>query len=176
MKPLRMILCVTLAAAAAGAQADTVSGRLGRVMDGDSFFVVAGTARYEVRIAAIDAPEHSQPYSRVARDHITRLMRGRFIVVDYYRRDRYGRLLGTVSADGVDVGLEQLAAGLAWHETRYLAEQAPQLAQRYAAAQARARAERRGLWRQARPTPPWEWRRRHPRGASFDASPMHPRN
>jgi endonuclease YncB( thermonuclease family) len=37
-------------------------------------------------------------------------------------------------------------------------EQAPENRAAYAAAEAEARIEKRGLWRDARPVPPWEWR------------------
>jgi hypothetical protein len=41
----------------------------------------------------------------------------------WYKKDRYGRLVGTVYLKGVDVGLEQVRAGLAWHYKRYANEQ-----------------------------------------------------
>lgn len=40
---------------------------------------------------------------------------GRQVAVEFHKRDRYGRLVGKVLLDGMDVNLEQLKAGLAWH-------------------------------------------------------------
>lgn len=159
---LAAVLLALLASAPAAAL--LIVGEAGRIQDGDSFFVVEGGAlRHEVRIAGIDAPEKGQPYSRISREHLKRLLSGRLLLVDAYKRDRYGRWIATVSADGSDVGLAQVRAGLAWHEARYAAVETPQLLHEYAAAEQAARAARAGLWRQTRPTPPWEWRRRHPR-------------
>ncbi len=36
-------------------------------------------------------------------------------MVEYRKRDRYGRILGKVLLDGIDVCLQQAKAGLAWH-------------------------------------------------------------
>ena len=44
------------------------------------------------------------------------------------------------------------ADGLAWHYTRYSDDA------RLAAAEREARAARRGLWRDAAPVAPWDWR------------------
>ncbi|MCB1995644.1 MAG: thermonuclease family protein [Rhodoferax sp.] len=57
-------------------------------------------------------------------------------------------------------GLELVAAGLAWHYKAYEREQTAQDRQAYAAAEETARARRLGLWADAEPVPPWEFRRR----------------
>lgn len=67
-------------------------------------------------------------------------------------QDRYGRTLGTLEIDGQDVNRQMVLDGLAWHYTRYSDDE------RLAAAEREARAAGRGLWRDPRPVPPWEWR------------------
>jgi endonuclease YncB( thermonuclease family) len=66
--------------------------------------------------------------------------------------------VGTVYLKGVDVGLEQVRAGLAWHFKRYENEQTPEARQVYAMAESAARERHLGLWTDPRPIPPWEWR------------------
>jgi len=72
--------------------------------------------------------------------------------------DRYGRRVCRVLVGGVDAGLEQVRAGLAWFFGRYAKELPPDRRQQYADMEAQAQAERRGLWADAAPVAPWEWR------------------
>ena len=58
------------------------------------------------------------------------------------------------------MNLKIVRAGLAWWYRKYAQEQSPQDQERYETAEAEARAERSGLWRDPNPLPPWEWRRR----------------
>lgn len=54
--------------------------------------------------------------------------------------------------------LARIRAGLAWHFKRYEAEQSPEDKATYATAEAIAKADRRGLWRDAEPMGPWTFR------------------
>jgi endonuclease YncB( thermonuclease family) len=85
-------------------------------------------------------------------------VRRRIVTVDWYKKDRYGRLVGTVRLRDIDIGFEQIQAGLAWHYKRYEHEQTEEDRARYATAENEARAKRRGLWQDTEPVPPWEWR------------------
>ena len=131
------------------------------ISDGDSFVVRgADGVRLRVRLAGIDAPERSQPYSAVARRHLDDLLGKRELVLAPIKIDPFGRLVAQVSVDGVDPALAMLEAGLAWHFARYDRDLPPALRVRYADAAALARRERVGLWRDDTPEPPWEFRRR----------------
>ena len=57
-----------------------------------------------------------------------------------------------------DSNLAQVKRGLAWHYKQYQREQSPPDQQSYAAAEIEARAAKLGLWRDADPVPPWEFR------------------
>lgn len=85
------------------------------------------------------------------------------VVVLFHKRDRYGRLVGKVLVDDRDAGLAMLNAGLAWHYLAFAKEQSSSNRRAYAQAEQAARLARRGLWVQAQPLPPWEFRhaRRH---------------
>lgn len=73
--------------------------------------------------------------------------------------DRYGRTLGRVFCAGVDANAEQVRRGMAWVYVKYAPKDSPLYA-----IQAEARVARRGLWQDARPVPPWEWRRGSQKG------------
>lgn len=161
--PLRRLVLVgalatasALAALPVHAAPRLIVGEALAVHDGDSFELrEAGGTRIGVRIAGIDAPEKGQPWSDVSRRHLAGLLRARTLAVLALKTDRYGRTVGDVSVDGVDVGLEQLRQGLAWHFTRFAASQPPAQREAYARAEAQARERRIGLWVDPAPTPPW---------------------
>ena len=67
-------------------------------------------------------------------------------------RDRYGRTIGRVSCAGIDANAEHVRRGMAWVFDRYATDR------RLYAIQDEARAARRGLWSDAAPVPPWEYR------------------
>ncbi|MFP5406799.1 MAG: thermonuclease family protein [Gammaproteobacteria bacterium] len=141
--------------------AESFEARSIAISDGDSFEVRRlDGRRVRIRLAGIDAPEKSQPWANVARDRLGALLRGRTLSVAAVKTDRWGRLVAFVDAEGEDVALTMLDAGLAWHYPRYDHELPPALRERYARAAAHAREERVGLWRAANPEPPWEFRRR----------------
>ena len=156
---------------AAGASAADLHGRVIAVADGDTI-TVADSARVirKVRLAGIDAPEKKQPYGTQAREHLVSLVFGKAVIVLWHKRDRYGRLVGEVRLPGhgtcgrshcariEDVGLAQVKSGFAWHYRQYRNEQAPEDRRRYALAEQDARARREGLWQDAHPLPPWEYR------------------
>ena len=111
-----------------------------------------GNEQHKIRLNGIDAPEKGQAFGKVARNHLASLVEGREVRVEWRSKDRYGRILGTVFADGIDVNLEMLRAGLAWHYKRY--DKTPA----YAQAEAEAKAARRGLWSDKAPINPEEFR------------------
>lgn len=49
---------------------------------------------------------------------------------------------------------------MAWHYKAYAREQSPDDREMYAATEDAARSARIGLWADARPTPPWDFRRK----------------
>ena len=88
------------------------------------------------------------------------------VIVEYDKQDRYGRTLGKVLVGGRDACLEQVRAGLAWHYKYYENEQSPEDRRAYAQAEVEARAARRGLWADANPVPPWDFRNGRRGGAT----------
>lgn len=58
----------------------------------------------------------------------------------------------------LDVGLEQIRAGLAWHATPFAYEQTPEERATYAADEAAVKAAKRGLRQDKNVIPPWDWR------------------
>ncbi len=149
-----------------------IRGRVVRVHDGDSLLLrIEGEGVHGVRIAGIDAPEKGQPYADVSRRALLAQLDDREIRVEVVKTDFFGRLVGRVFVEGRDAGLAQLRAGLAWHFRRYDADLAPAQRRRYAEAERQARLRRLGLWREAAPVPPWEYRAQARRSHSPASAP-----
>lgn len=159
LKPRALLVALCLACPL-GLGAETLSGRVVAVADGDTVTVQdASLQSHKIRLAGIDAPERTQAYGQVSRRSLRDLLLGREVRVDYDKADRYERLVGKIELQGRDVNLEQVRRGLAWHYKKYAQEQSPQDRELYDAAEAQARAERVGLWRHPQAQPPWDYRK-----------------
>ena len=130
-----------------------------RVTDGDTIVVLdASKVQHKIRLTGIDAPERSQAFGTKSKEHLSDLVAGKSVVVDYSKYDRYQRILGKVLVGGEDVNLEQVEAGLAWHYKKYQGEQTPADRVEYSDAELEARRLKIGLWHDPNPIPPWEYR------------------
>lgn len=158
---VRVLLCVALTVGTStGVHADTLQGLVVAVQDGDTLTVLdESKVQHRVRLAGIDAPEKGQPFGQRSKEGLSNLTYMRHASVEWRKHDRYGRVVGKVVVDGRDVNLAQVAYGLAWHYTAYAKEQAPADRISYSEAEAEARGHHLGLWKDASPTPPWEYRR-----------------
>ena len=160
---LGLVLGVALLLSA-GAAADTMSGRVVRVVDGDTLvLLVSGNRQERIRLAGIDCPERKQAFGTRAKEALARLAGGKQVTVEWDKRDRYGRIVGKVIADGRDVDLALVREGMCWWYRKYAHEQSDVDRVLYEDAEAKAREGRLGLWRDPDPVPPWEWRKEHRR-------------
>jgi endonuclease YncB( thermonuclease family) len=158
---LELLLGVIFLAVVAGsAVAATFTGRVVGVTDGDTIAVLApGNARYRIRLSGIDAPEHNQAFGTRSKQNLSRLVFGKSVTLDCGKEESYGRLVCKVLLpNGEDADLDQVRAGLAWHYKQFEREQTPADRASYAAAEDAAREARRGLWADAHPIPPWDFR------------------
>ncbi len=144
-----------------GGTAETLTGKVVRIVDGDTLVVLDATmTQHKIRLSGIDAPEAKQPFGQKSKENLSHLVAGKEVEVDWSKRDRYQRIVGKIIFDGQDVNLAQVRAGLAWWYRKYGSEQSPVDRQLYEAAEDQARAERVGLWTVSDPIPPWDWRKR----------------
>ena len=98
------------------ARAEVWSGWVSWVMDGDTVEVVREGQREPVklRIEGIDAPESCQPGGREAREAMMVLALRKPVQVSDRGQDSYGRQIGRLSVEGVDLGAEMVRSGQAW--------------------------------------------------------------
>lgn len=137
------------------AQAEIFSAKVIVVMDGDTVMVLRDGQKIKIRLANIDAPEKDQPYGMQARQSLLELVGKRQIQVTTQAVDQYGRTVGLISLDRLNVNEEQVRRGMAWEYSHYHSDRA------YIVLQSEAQQARRGLWQQTSPQPPWQWRKSH---------------
>ncbi len=122
------------------------------VMDGDTVLLVREGQQEPVklRIDGIDAPETCQPGGIEARDAMIRLALRKPVQVADHGQDSYGRHVGRLSIDGVDLGAEMVRSGMAW-AYRFRTGKGP-----YANLQRQAQQQKMGLFAapEAAMTPP----------------------
>lgn len=140
--------------------ADTITGRVVGISDGDTITVLDSTkTRHKVRLAGIDAPESKQAFGQASKKHLSDLVFDRTVTIDCGKIDKYQREVCVVLVNGRDANLAQVSAGMAWWYRKYQKEQTAQQRAEYEAAEAAAIKGRVGLWQDAGPVPPWDWRR-----------------
>ncbi|MFL9843795.1 thermonuclease family protein [Flavobacterium rhizosphaerae] len=133
----------------------TFTGKVTAVKDGDTFEVLYDGQPERVRLAEIDCPEKKQAYGMKAKQYASDLCFGKIVTVESGgKRDRYGRVVGTViTQEGINVNEEMIKAGYAWHYKDY--SNNAQLG----VYEEQARQQHLGLWAAKRPQAPWEYRR-----------------
>lgn len=98
----------------AAAGAETLSGRVVWVVGGDTVYVLdAANTQHKIRLSGIDAPERGQPFGTKAKEYLSELVAGKDVRVQWYKRDRYRRIVGKIVLDGEDVNLSLMHAGCA---------------------------------------------------------------
>ena len=107
-----------------------------------------------VRLQHIDAPEKKQAFGTKAKVFLSDMVFGKIVEVKWKSKDRYGRYLGEIFLpDGRNVNKEIVKAGYAWHFKKYSKDLS------YDRLEKQARSTNSGLWQDAHPIPPWEWRK-----------------
>lgn len=139
----------------APAYAEELRGKVISIADGDTITVLdAKKEKHKVRLSEIDAPEKSQAFGSKSKAALSEMIGENNVVVEWKQRDRYGRIVGDVYLDKRHVNLEMVQAGMAWNYKAY------SKSKELAAAEELARKERRGLWADKSPEPPWEFRKK----------------
>jgi endonuclease YncB( thermonuclease family) len=155
---IRAILLMALPfAVCTSGSAASLQGQVTAIGNGDSFTLVSQKLPVKIRLLAVAVPEGNQAYSSVARQHLSDLILNKFVVVRYSALEEF--LVGQVLIGDTDIGAQMIRDGVAWYdksEERMLSETERQI---YALSMDAARSEHRGLWQDAAPVAPWEYRK-----------------
>jgi endonuclease YncB( thermonuclease family) len=136
-----------------------ISGKVIGISDGDSLtLLVDGDQQLKVRLAGIDSPEKKQSFGNAAKKALSDKVFSQNIRLEVRGTDKYGRTLGIVRLGEQDINEFMIEQGFAWHFKKYAKDQPPDEAALYSEAENVARNNKKGLWVQDDPTPPWEYR------------------
>ena len=134
------------------------SGMVVGVSDGDTIKVMgAHNKQVNIRLYGIDTPERGQAFSKRARQFTSKLVYGKVVEVKVMDTDRYGRTVAMIYVDKTLLNEELVKAGLAWVYWKYCHHP---ICESWKNFQIGARMDKRGLWVDPNPIPPWEFRRK----------------
>jgi micrococcal nuclease len=142
-------LISALVAAAVALAGGTYVGKVVSIADGDTLTILVVEKTIKVRLAEIDTPDRGQPYGQRAKKYLGQLTFGKEARVVEVDQDRYGRLVGRVYVEGLDINAEMVRLGVS-----EVCERPPGLYR----LEREARQQRRGLWASDGNIPPWQWR------------------
>lgn len=175
--PLRWIAASLLALAVTPVLGQTYEGRVTHVLAADSVRITVVTTCLEagcpelgdslrVALSEIDAPELDQPHGENATDALLTRVHERVVTVIQEGADERGRPVGHLYLGDEWLNGWAVSEGYAWVH--------PPTAQTAALddLQHEAQAQKRGLWADDAPVPPWMWREGI-RDAAASAEPAH---
>ena len=146
MKHTLPLFALLLPLAACAQAPISYTARVTGVHDGDTVRVTdAHGAKRRIRLAYIDAPELDQAHGIASRDALRQLVEQQTVRLTIHDTDRYQRQVATITLGGQDRSIARKR------------QNPPDYAQ-YSQAEARAKQERIGLWRDKNPLAPWAYR------------------
>ena len=155
-----IFLTLTLLFSIQSVIADTITGRVVGVADGDTITVLdSGNNQFKIRLAGIDAPEKKQAFGNVSKQSLSDLVFDKLVTVEWKKQDQYGRTVGKVLLNGVDINLGQIKRGLAWFYKKYQNELVLDDRLAYLHAQEAAENKKVGLWVDSETIAPWDFRK-----------------
>lgn len=141
--------------------AKTIEGLVVGVADGDTITVLDQQKNtYKIRLQGIDAPEKKQAFGEKSKQSLHDLVHGKQVRIEYDKEDKYGRIVGKITLDDLDICLQQLVLGMAWHYKKYQNEQSVADRVVYNDAELKSKSLKLGLWADETPMPPWEFRKK----------------
>lgn len=135
--------------------AETFSGKVVRVIDGDTVQVYDGAKNSRVRLYGIDAPESKQAFGQRAKQAMIQLAANKVVIIHDHGQDVYGRMLGTIYLNNQDLNAVMVSEGMAW-AYRY---QGRLTVPQYGSLEQSARNAGKGLWSDPHAVEPREWRK-----------------
>ena len=119
------------------------------VFDGDTLIVSLDGRAEIIKLFGVDSPDKEQPFGLEARGFASDMVSGRVIQVISVEKSRYEMV--KVYYENKCLNEELLKAGYAWYNINgSINEQWVQMEQQ-------ARYERKGLWSEDNPVPPWQY-------------------
>lgn len=150
----RYLLVILLLFGSCANKAAILSGIVTGIKDGDTIEMMIDRKKVIVRLEGIDCPEKGQAFGNRAKSFTSELVFGKNVTISIRSYDRFKRAVAVVYLpDNRILNEELIRAGMAWHFTKYNRDPA------WARLETEARNSKIGLWSDANPVPPWEYRK-----------------
>lgn len=151
---MRQFLIALLFLLPACVNAEVISGKVIKVLDGDTIDILYNNKPTRIRFDGIDAPEKGMPHGQKAKQFVLDLAANKIVSVNVIDTDKYGRSVGDITLpDGRNLNREVVKAGYAWWYQKYSDDAS------LGELEKEARKAHKGLWQDKDPMPPWEWRK-----------------
>lgn len=152
---LQLLITTTCSAQAKFKTNGKILAKVVRVIDGDTFDVVAKDSIFRIRLLGIDAPEAGQEFYKESKKMLSSLALDKDIWVEDKGQDVFHRMIAITyrKSDTLDVNREMVRTGLAWHFTRYSSDE------ELARLEKTARQKQLGIWSIYHYLEPWEFRK-----------------
>jgi endonuclease YncB( thermonuclease family) len=151
-----LLLSIVPAILQVSARAAEFTGKVVHIANGDTLTVLDDDkVEHKVRMHGIDAPERGQAFGTKAREALSEKVYKSTVRVVWKEKDQYGWIVGDVFLGNRHINTEMTRDGFAWWYRQYSPN-----SKELERAEAEARKERRGLWRDKEPEPPWDYRKR----------------
>ena len=114
-----------------------------------------------IRMYGMDAPEKTQDYGSESRQALEKLVTGKNLSVEVKNKDRYGRTVAIIYANGKNVNEEMVKTGNAWWYQEYAKKDT-----QFEKYQENAKQKKLGLFSRKGYTEPWNYRKEKKAAAS----------
>lgn len=136
--------------------ANSFTGQCIDVADGDTITVqTQSQEKIKVRLSGVDCPETFQVHGEKAKQYLSSLVSGKRVRIEPETLDQFGRTVGMVLVNGANINEMIVANGHGWVFRKYCTAV---YCNDWLKLEASARAAKIGLWEDANPKSPWEWR------------------
>ena len=132
------------------------SGKVVHVSEGDTITVLKEGKEIEVRLYGINSPERTQWYGNNAKSFTSAQVMRKTVKVREIDVDRYGWVVGVVTVGDLVLNKFLLEQGYAWLHDRYCKKP---FCFPWAKAEHEAKKAKRGLWKNPKSIPPWEYKK-----------------
>ena len=152
MKTIQIILCIFLTQ---NGFAEDLTGKVVSIADGDTVTILNNNQQTKIRLAEIDTPEKNQPYGKKAKKALSDFIFNKEVEVEVVAIDRYGRTVGKIFLNDLNINKEMVKAGHAWVYVQYAKDKT------LFDLEKNARDNQSGLWAlpEGERIAPWQWRR-----------------
>ena len=130
------------------------SAKVMEIEGGDTIILWHNNRTEKIRLNGVVCPDKTQPYGGQAKRFTSFMIQNKDVTVRVVGKDQNGSTIGDVLLqDGQELNKELVKEGLAWWDRK------PSTNQSLGQLEEIAKAEKRGLWADPHPVPPWEWKK-----------------